>query len=143
MNVYQSLPAEPVFGFSRRATKTKQKQLKGLGTHISPAGPVGTHISQAPDGLRRYSTRPRTSMTRAGGAKGGAGGEAPCQTHPVHGFSKSIWGFSRTIYGFSTTVKLDKSLKIEFWEFRWQKNENGRWEFRIRVIKLFPRSYRI
>ena len=34
-------------------------------------------------------------------------------------------------------------MKIEFWGFRCQKNENGRWEFCIRVIKLFPGSYRI
>ena len=60
-----------------RVEQPKTKQLKGLGTHISPAGPVGTHISRAPDGLRRYSARPRTSMTRAGGAKGGCGGRSP------------------------------------------------------------------
>ena len=34
-------------------------------------------------------------------------------------------------------------MKIEFWGFRCQKNENGRWEFCIRVIKLLPGSYRI
>ena len=57
--------------------------------HISPGGPVGTHISRAPDGLRWYSARPRTRTTRAGGTKGGAGGEAPRQIHLKYGFSTS------------------------------------------------------
>jgi len=121
------------------------KQLKGLGTHISPAGLVGTHISRALDGLRRYSARPRTRTTRAGGAggaKGGCGGRS-CPPDTPHKLVFEVHLGVLQDHGFSTTVKLDKSLKIEFWGFRRQRYENGRWEFCIRVIKLFPGSYRI
>ena len=58
-------------------------QPKGLITHISPTGAVGTHISRAPDGLRRYSARPRTT---------------------IYGFPRTIYGFSTTIYRFSTII---------------------------------------
>ena len=77
-----------------------KKQLKGLGTPMSLAGLVGTHISRAPDVLRQYSARPRTSMMRAGGAKGGCGGEAPRQIQPVYGFSGPYMGCRGPYTGF-------------------------------------------
>ena len=97
-----------------RVEQPKTKQLKGLGTHISPAGPVGTHISRAPDGLRRYSARPRTSMTRAGGAKGGAGGEAPRQIHPYMGFRGPYTSFRRTYTSFRRPSACFRRPKIRF-----------------------------
>ena len=69
-----------------------------MGTHISPAGPVGTHISRAPDGLRRYSARPRTRMTRAGGAKGGCGGRSPPPDTPC------IWVYEVHIEAFEVHI---------------------------------------
>ena len=80
------LPAEPVFDFSCRATKNKQTTKRLGNAHFAGRAGGYAHFAgagRAPDWLRRYSARPRTT---------------------IYGFPTTIYGLSTTIYRFSTII---------------------------------------
>ena len=134
------LPAQPVFDFrveqqqqQQQQQRTKQRKnqkawectfrrpgqwecafrRRRMGTVWASDG-RRTGAGRAADGLCQYSARPRTSMTRAGDAKGGAGGEAPHQIHPKYGFSSSHTGFRGPYTGSQRPYTAFRCPKILF-----------------------------